>query len=264
MLKRFFTAIKMWWKSSTLDLIREATRLRTFDLVAFNENPSFEDLYFIYATSDDECYLIRLADYNKNKDHRNLYDADLDKQIIYSYKDCQRYFHKVMNRTLKAEEILIHPSQRELQTFASRMCRISDYDYPVFCWFIDKRDDHVMFVGAKERRDGEDILKVFDITIALGTGIYHNLPYTHLVKYKDIRDKMCLKTTYGPDLVGLLHNRWRREVIADISKTIFSTIASSEIKYDKYSVFANSMTLCNNLNGQNSSMQTTQCRKEKK
>lgn len=262
MLKRFFTAIKMWWRSSRLDLVREITRLRTFDLVSFNANPSFNDLYLIYSTSDDECNLIRLADYSKNR--RNLYDANLDRQVVYSYKDCQRYFHKVLDRTIKHEEIFIHSSPRELQTFANRMCSISDYDYPVFCWFIDKRDDHVMFVGSKERRDGEDILKVFDITVALGTGIYHNLPYTHLVKYKDIRDKMCFKTTYGPDLASLIHNRWRREVLADISRTIFSTIASSEIKYDKYSVFANSMALCNNLNRQNSSMKTSEYRKENK
>ena len=264
MLKRFFKAIVFWWKSSFFDSYWKATRLMTFDIVAFNDNPSFNDLYFIYVTSDTECNLIRLADYNKNKDGSDFYDADLDKQIVYSYPDCQKYFRKVMDRSLKSEEILTHTSARELQTYTSRMCRISDFDYPVFCWFLDKRDDHIMFIGAKERVDGEDILKVFDITVALGTGIHHNLPYTHYVKYKDIKDTVCLKTTYPNDLIMLLRNRWRREVLADITGTIFSTIASSEAKYDKYSVSAVRMAVCNNLNSQNSSMKTANCRKENK
>lgn len=263
MLKRFFAYVKLWWKSSTLDSYRELTRLKSFDLVAFNDSPSFNDLYFIYSTSDTECNLVRLADYNKNRDGSTFYDANLDKQIVYPYKECQTYLHKIIDRSLKIEEIMCNLSARELNTFSSRMCRISDFDYPVFCWFIDKRDGHVMFIGSKYENGDDTVLIIYDITVALGAGIRHNLPYTHIVKFKDIKDTVCLKTTYGEDLLMLLRNTWRREVLADITKTIFSTIAESEIKYDKYSVTAKPV-MCNNLTTKNSSMKTAVCRKENK
>ena len=262
MFKKFFSALRIWWNSSRNEMVRCAAKLNCFDIVSFNSNPTYNELYFIYSSDDTEMSLVRLADYSRNKDGKYYYDADLDKQILYSYADCKRYLHKVLGQSLKTEEIMTHLSARELVSYAVRMSRVANFNYPIFCWFIDKRDDHIMFIVDKFEREDGDLLLVYDMTIAFGTGIHHNLPYAHYVKYKDIKDKVCLKTTDVPDLHMMLTRPWRREVLSDITGHIFSTLAASESKYDKYSVVAKYVTLCNNLNACDSSMQDNTLQKE--